>query len=120
MTDKAWITLMELGGKTGCHQLAERSFFAGGRQFPVCARCLGVYIGQLIAYVFCVFRRPNVFVSLAAAGAMLLDWLLQYKKILKSTNIRRLITGILGGFGVISLFITLFRTIYCRNRYHGD
>lgn len=112
MTDKTWITLMELGGKTGCHQLAERSFFVGKRQMPVCARCLGVYIGQAVAYVYCFFRKPNIFVSLAAAGTMLLDWVLQYKKILQSDNIRRLITGILGGFGIISIYITVFRAVY--------
>lgn len=28
-----------------CHQLPERSFFLGGRQLPVCARCSGLYLG---------------------------------------------------------------------------
>lgn len=39
-----------LGNNSGCHQLAERSFFYKGYQFPVCARCTGVTIGQFLYY----------------------------------------------------------------------
>ena len=28
-----------------CHQIPERSFYRGGVQLPVCARCLGIYMG---------------------------------------------------------------------------
>lgn len=38
---------------------------------------------------------------------MLFDWLLQYFRIKESTNIRRLITGVLGGFGVLGLQILI-------------
>ncbi len=31
-------------GRLICHQLPERSFFLGGRQLPVCARCTGLYL----------------------------------------------------------------------------
>jgi len=34
-----------------CHQLPDRSFFAWGRQLPVCARCAGIYAGAAIAAV---------------------------------------------------------------------
>jgi uncharacterized membrane protein len=32
-------------GGVVCHQLPERSFHFWGRQFPVCARCAGLYVG---------------------------------------------------------------------------
>ena len=43
--------LMRLGRSSGCHQMPERSFFIRGKQFPVCARCTGVMIGNIAAYV---------------------------------------------------------------------
>lgn len=35
-------------GSVVCHQLPERSFFWGDRQFPVCARCTGLYLSGFI------------------------------------------------------------------------
>jgi len=32
-----------------CHQIAERSWHLGGAQLPVCARCLGIYVGAAVA-----------------------------------------------------------------------
>ena len=33
-----------------------------------------------------------------------MDWLIQFIKVKESTNIRRLITGLLGGFGLSNLY----------------
>ena len=38
-------------GSLICHQLPERSFYFGGAQLPVCARCTGLYAGAAIAAV---------------------------------------------------------------------
>lgn len=35
-------------GSVICHQLPDRSFFLDGRQFPVCARCTGLYVSGLV------------------------------------------------------------------------
>ena len=32
-------------GYAVCHRITERSFTIGGRQFPLCARCTGMYLG---------------------------------------------------------------------------
>lgn len=43
---------------------------------------------------------------------MFLDWLLQYLHIRESTNKRRLITGLIGGFGYTTLHLYFYRWIY--------
>ena len=37
--------LVYAAGSLVCHQIPERSFHRGDAQYPVCARCLGLYIG---------------------------------------------------------------------------
>lgn len=96
---------MKAGSRTGCHQLPERSFYYKGWQFPVCARCTGVIIGYIAAGGLAFLFHPNIFIIGACCLVMLCDWLLQFLKIKESTNIRRLITGIIGGYGVMSGYI---------------
>jgi uncharacterized membrane protein len=38
-------------GSLLCHQLAERSFHFRGAQLPVCARCVGLYVGAAAAAI---------------------------------------------------------------------
>jgi len=35
-------------GSIVCHQLPDRSFYLWGRQLPVCARCIGIYVGAAV------------------------------------------------------------------------
>ena len=87
----------------GCHQLPERSFFIGKYQMPICARCLGVIIGYITSIILLIFNfRINIYISLLFIFITLLDWSLQFFNILISNNFRRLITGILGGIGIIN------------------
>lgn len=106
-----WIKLMDLGKFFGCHQIPQRSFFYKDYQFPVCARCTGVAIGELISLALCKFKI-NIFISIFSILIMLIDWSLQYFKFLKSTNSRRLITGILGGFGYLNIVIYILKYLY--------
>ena len=98
---------MHFGRMTGCHQMPQRSFFVRGFQLPVCARCVGVLFGN-IAAIFGVFIYvPHVFVLLAFCAAMFLDWFLQRVNRLAGTNPRRLVTGVLGGYGVLTLMFKI-------------
>lgn len=110
-----------IGNHSGCHQRADRSFFYKGKQFPVCARCTGVLIGQLVAVLFAVF---NVFFSNVVGFILLLtmgfDWFIQAVKIKESTNKRRLFTGILGGMGIMILYINIFRKIVYFIKHLGN
>lgn len=105
---------MELGERAGCHQNPDRSFFYHGYQFPVCARCTGAVLGSLLAipaYLLLGFLLP---LSIAGILLLLADWLLQAVKIRESTNGRRWITGLLGGYGVMSFQLRILHLL--RNR----
>lgn len=95
--------MMELGAVTGCHQKPERSFYVCGYQMPVCARCTGVILGYLIAIPLYARKGLHFILSLAGGFIMLTDWMLQQSKIRESNNIRRLLTGFFGGFGIMSI-----------------
>ena len=103
----AYSKLMIIGSKTGCHQRRDRSFVIKGYQFPVCARCTGVLLGYIFTIVLFMLIDVSYPICLFGCAVMFIDWFLQYKKIKESTNIRRLVTGILGGFGVFGLQILI-------------
>lgn len=45
-------------GSVVCHQIPERSFLTAGRQWPVCARCAGLYLGVAAGFAaWLVVRR---------------------------------------------------------------
>ena len=111
--DARWIAAMEWGARLGCHQRPERSLFFRGRQMPLCARCTGVWIGYAAAAVLfaCGLRLP-LWACFCCAGAMLLDWSVQRLGWRESTNARRVITGILGGIGVLTGELTALVWLY--------
>lgn len=107
---------MEFGARLGCHQMPERSFFWRGYQFPVCARCTGVILGELAMIVLWTLGlRPGLLAAAALLAPMGVDWGLQFLGVLPSTNLRRLLSGLLGGAGVTCVyglaFICLLRWI---------
>lgn len=110
---RLWLRLMKIGELWGCHQLPQRSFFFREWQFPVCARCTGVLTGQAAALIFRRIKLPFM-LPVSACLATLADWTAQELEIKGSTNSRRLITGILGGFGTGYIFI---RTVMETTKY---
>jgi len=111
-----WVKLMRFGNMIGCHQLPERSFFFKNYQFPVCARCTGVIISSIIAITIYFVYPINITIAFILSFVMFLDWFIQFIKIKNSTNARRLITGIIGGYGVATIqmyiYTYLFKAIY--------
>jgi len=84
--------------------MPERSFFYKGKQFPVCARCTGIYIGYIAVIIFAVFRTyiPLLW-SVLLLVPVIVDGLTQAYCNRESTNVLRLITGIMFGVGLSSL-----------------
>lgn len=111
--DKMWMRLMDFGDRVGCHQIANRSFFINGYQFPVCARCIGVIIGEIVAILLILLRINIDFVwAVTLLLVMGADWFLQYINWIESNNTRRMITGISGGIGLTYLYYRIFVFIF--------
>lgn len=106
--DTIWVKAMSVMSPT-CHQRSDRSYNLGNYQFPVCARCQGVYIGYLLG-LFMFIPILTILIPLTY-----LDGFIQLKTSYQSTNFRRLTTGILSGVGTIQfikLIIIYIRTIF--------
>lgn len=93
-------------GKLSCHQLSERSIFINGVQFFVCTRCLGIYVGLLLAFLLAIgskeFRRKDFHLQwfFLLLTPMALDGVTQLAGLRESTNFLRLFTGLLAGIGI--------------------
>ena len=95
-------------GRLGCHQIPDRCFRFRGEPMPFCARCLGVAIGQTAALTLAVWDGLLGYqYSVILTVPMAVDWGLQRFSGIPSTNRRRIITGLLGGFGLSSLVLKL-------------
>jgi len=101
-----------------CHQLPERSFFLFGMQFPVCARCVGTYLGSTLGGMLALSplgaRMPKLLSSKKMLAVMTLPLMvdgvtqtLLYAR--ESSNSLRLATGLMFGFGMLYFFTTKVR-----------
>jgi uncharacterized membrane protein len=111
---RVWELAMKVGNFCGCHQRADRSFFFRGYQFPVCARCFGLWCGYIIGLFAYKFYRPIYILCIGLMLIMLIDWLVQYLEVLMSNNIRRFTTGMLCGYGFINLLIGVIKILFLK------
>jgi len=105
-SERRWLRLMRIGRSIGCHQKSCRSFFYKNYQFPLCARCTGIVIGELvIAPIVLLFGFNHMYLNIVLFSLMILDGVLQYYNILQSNNTRRLITGLGAGYALTSSIV---------------
>ena len=105
-----WQKWMIFGAKTGCHQDASRSFFIRGHQFPVCARCTGILLGNIIGIIFSILFSPfwwSCFFFFPVA----VDGITQYLGWRTSNNFLRFTTGLVAGFGNVVFCIWLLSLV---------
>lgn len=104
---KIWDYFMRLGNRCGCHQREDRSFHIKGWQFPICSRCTGILIGQIIGILLYGIGRIRVpfWLDFSFLSIMFIDWYIQYRQIRQSNNFRRVITGSLAGIAQISILV---------------
>jgi len=89
-------------GDINCHQNSSRSFFLNDNQQPFCARDTAIFLGMVIGVLFIVFysMELNIFWILAGLVPMAIDGGLQLIGLHTSTNLLRLITGMIAGIVV--------------------
>ncbi|HOA21519.1 MAG TPA: DUF2085 domain-containing protein [Anaerolineaceae bacterium] len=117
-----WSKLSAIGYSV-CHQIPERSFFAHEHQFPLCARCTGMYLGALLTLLVQLVRgRQSKFPPLAviiALGALFLIFaadginsfagaFLPFPLLYQTTNLLRLATGFGAGICIGAVLAPLF------------
>lgn len=88
-----------------CHRRADRSFFYKGKQFPVCARCTGIWVGYGLGILLSLVAIPSWWVAIVLLLPMSLDVLTQLLHWRESTNGLRVLTGIAGGIAEIIILI---------------
>ena len=91
-----------------CHRIPERSFFYHGKQFPLCARCTGIMAGYVIGLlILATYGKLSLFLSFALVIPMIVDGTGQFLHKWESNNVRRLITGIMGGISIDFIIINV-------------
>ena len=86
----------------GCHQMATRSFFFKGFQFPLCARCTGILVGEIVACLLLLCNiHIDVFIAILLICPTVLDGMIQLLGKYESTNFKRLFSGLIAGIGLI-------------------
>ena len=110
-------------GSSVCHQIPSHSYINSGTQFPLCARCSGLYLGSFIGlcYFFTLGKRKAIpkksllallltlFLVWAADGVhSFLTDILNQSYIYETTNLTRLVTGFGMGLVMSTALLTLF------------
>lgn len=113
----AWSTVVYLAASRVCHQKTERSFHTEGAQWPVCARCAGLYLAAPFGIAWFAMRRrltvagvrrwqpSHVFVAAAIPTALTLAW--EWGGLGTPPNLVRAITALPLGAAVAWILLTV-------------
>ena len=117
-------------GSSVCHQLPTHSYIHNDLQFPICARCSGLYLGCFIAILYYAFqgkksglpKKAYLFLMLGLTIAWggdglnsLLSDLLAKPFLYTTTNTTRLVTGFGMGLVLSTALMTLFNLSIWKN-----
>ncbi|MGL4948933.1 MAG: DUF2085 domain-containing protein [Anaeroplasmataceae bacterium] len=91
----------------GCHSMPSRSFKYKDKYFPICSRCTGLFIGNILALIGVWFSTFTYPILILFCLPMIIDGSAQKLKFYESDNITRFITGLLAGFFGMILIIKL-------------
>jgi len=112
MIENKILNVIRKGCRLICHQKTDRCFKYKSFIFPICARCTGIIISFILSLFLLInkiyLNRQLVVIMIVI---MFLDWFFQFLKIKESTNTRRFITGLIGGFGLSYFYYYLINLI---------
>ena len=91
----------------GCHQRPERSFHFRGKPFPICARCTGELVGMIAGVALYAVWHPGLAPVILLMAPMVLDGGIQALTPYESGNVRRLVTGAIFGYGLVTAGLLL-------------
>ena len=121
-------------GSSVCHQISSHSFIREGVQFPLCARCSGLYLGTFIGLVYAITQKKKS--ELPKRGFILLALILfllwagdgvnsfisdfiGHPFLYATTNTTRLVTGFGMGLVLSISLMTLFNLTVWADRQKG-
>ena len=104
-----------------CHQDPSILMKVGGREIPLCPRCMGLHLGFLCSFIALkvwtagrITRagKTTKFVLVAGLGSMAVDWWIGgHLGLFAPTTLTRLITGLAGGSALGILFSSYRRSL---------
>jgi uncharacterized membrane protein len=123
----SWLGKAKWIGYALCHQMPDRSFFAHEHQYPLCARCTGMYLGFITGVIFLLLRgrtkaarlppTPIIVMLVSFIVIMGIDGVNSTISIIPgapqlyhTTNVMRIITGTLYGLALSALFPPIFNS----------
>lgn len=101
-------------GALVCHQRPERSFHAHGVQFPVCARCTGLYVAAAVGALFAwaaaasVPKQSRLLLAIACiptVATLVLEW----SGLTGSTNTARFTAALPAGAAAAWVVVRMLR-----------
>ena len=116
----AWVLFLFLApavvfpvGHFICHQKPDRSFFLGGLQMAVCARCTGLYVGAALAMPLALgFAAPLTttrarWIAVLAALPTAITWSLEFAGLADFSNVAMFIAALPLGAAAAWLIIAV-------------
>ncbi|MFT4414750.1 DUF2085 domain-containing protein [Fredinandcohnia humi] len=89
-----------------CHRYPARCLHIKGKPMPLCARCFAMLVGYAFMPIALIFSITTaIWIPIAMSIPLLVDGFTQRWKWRESSNLTRLVTGLLFGVGQ-SLFIS--------------
>jgi len=111
--DSGWAPILYSCFAPLCHQRPDRSFYAFGYPWAVCARCSGIYLGILLGLLAYPFRRgfdilrlPKLSALALVSAPIALDAAANILGFWNSGPLLRLATGLLWGLILPFYFLT--------------